>query len=335
MNGTTLDAAIRNSNLPGLAELLRLGARPDARDAEGLTPLMIAAGAGLPHMVNLLLTAGADVLAMDPRMGASALHKAAQSGNVDVVRLLLDGGAFIDHQSPVLGNTPLIDAVLHKQAQAVSCLLARGARTTIRNHWKQSALDMARYDGLDDIARLIEAKDAADAERVSGLSLIAAVKDGDLDCVRALIADGALLDEQVPVIGSLDDNYTPLGLAARAGHVDIFRALLAAGADPNRIIGLMYGTSLHDAVYFGHADIVRAIVDAGRSVPELNVQGPYNGLSALHDAVWHGHAEIVEALTGAGAALHLKAHTGLTPRGLAREYGYDDIARHLAEAEHA
>ena len=72
-------------------------------------------------------------------MGATALHKAAQSGNADVIRLLLDGGAFIDRQSPVLGNTPLIDAVLHKHEEAVWLFLKRGARTTIRNHWQQTA----------------------------------------------------------------------------------------------------------------------------------------------------------------------------------------------------
>ncbi len=335
MSGPPLDGAVRRGDLPGLIDLLRSGAKVDKRDAEGLTPLMIAAGAGRPHMVDLLLTAGADVLAIDPRMGASALHKAAQSGNVDVTRMILDAGAFIDQQSPALGNTPLIDAVLHKQEEAVRLLLKRGARTTIRNHWQQSALDLARYDKLDAIARLIEAKDVADAEHVGSLSLIAAVKAGDLDRVRALIAAGTPLDEQVPVIGSVDDNYTPLGLAARDGHVEIARVLLAAGADPHRIIGLMYGTSLHDAVYFGRSEIVRAIIDTRESVPELDVQGPYNGLSALHDAVWHGHAETVQALVEAGAALHLKSHTGLTPRDLAIEYGYDDIADRLAEAEQA
>ena len=49
---------------------------------------MIAAGLGQSYMVSMLLAAGADVLALDPRMGASALHKAAQSGNADVIGFL-------------------------------------------------------------------------------------------------------------------------------------------------------------------------------------------------------------------------------------------------------
>lgn len=301
----SLHAAIRAGDLPTAGELLRSGADPDRRDPEGLTPLMIAAGRGQSYMVSLLLAAGADVLALDPRMGATALHKAAQSGNADVIGFLLDRGAFVDQQSPVLGNTPLIDAVLHRQNGAVALLLARGARTTIRNHWDQSALDIARTDGVQGIVRLIEDRIDADTARVGALALVAAVKAGDRAAVERLVAAGANLDEQVPVVGSLDDHYTPLGIAAREGHIEIARLLLDAGADPTRMIGLMGGTALHDATYFGHADIVRLLAEprrGARALPELDAQGAYNGLSALHDAVWQKHADVAQVLCDAGAA---------------------------------
>ena len=117
------------------------------------------------------------------------------------------------------------------------------------------------------------------------------------------------------------------------------RALLDAGADPRRVIGLMKGTPVHEAAYFGHADVLRAMTEkprrAGAPAPELDAQGPYNGLTALHDAVWHGHGEAARALVDAGARLDLTTHAGLTPRGLALLYGYDDLARCLAKAERA
>ena len=331
-----LHAAIRTGDLPAASELLRSGADPNRRDPSGLTPLMIASGLGQPYMVSMLLDAGADVLALDPRMGATALHKAAQSGNADVIGFLLDKGAFIDQQSPVLGNTPLIDAVLHKHIGAVARLLERGARPNIPNHWAQTALDIAQTDGLDAIARLIEARTASDAERVDELTLVAAVKAGERAEVERLIAAGANLDQQVPMVGSLDDNYTPLGIAAREGRLEIARLLLGAGADPTRMIGLMGGTALHDATYFGHADIVRLLAEprrGARPLPELNAQGAYNGLSALHDAVWQKHPDTVRALCDAGARRDLRGHTGLTPRELALHYGDDDIAQLLAEKE--
>jgi len=326
-----LETPLRAGDVAAVTGLLRSGSDANERSPEGFTPLMIAAGVGPAQMVEILLTAGADVHTIEPRMGATALHKAGQSGNADVIGLLLDHGAFIDQQSPVLGNTPLIDAVLYKHTEAVRLLLDRGARTTIRNHWQQTPRQLARDEGLEVIAGLIEARDAADARRISALTLLAAIKAGDLNRVEKLVHEGASVNERAPTVGSPDDDYTPLGLAAREGRADIVRVLLAAGADPRRVIGLMRGTPVHEAAYFGHADALRAMTE--RVAPELDAQGPYNGLTALHDAVWHGHGEAARALVDAGARLDLRTHAGLTPRELALLYGYDDLARFLADAE--
>jgi ankyrin repeat protein len=333
----TLEASIRAGDLATATGLLRTGVDPNRPGPEGLTPLMIAAGLGQAQMVELLLTAGADVLAVEPRMGATALHKAAQSGNADVAGLLLDHGAFIDQQSPILGNTPLMDAVLHKHEEAVRLLLRRGARTTVRNHWQQTALELADYDGLDAIAHLIRRRDESDAEQIRALTLTAAVQAGDIAEVERLIGAGARVNERTPLVGGFDDDYTPLGVAAREGHADIVRVLLDAGADPRRTTGLMRGTPGHEAAYFGHADVVRALTEhpgpAAAPALEIDAQGSYNGLTALHDAVWHGHREAARALVDAGARLDLTTHAGLTPRALALRYGYDELARFLGQSE--
>lgn len=332
-----LEASILAADLAAATDLLRSGADANHSGPDGLKPLMIAAGLGQAQMVALLLTAGAEVLAIEPRMGATALHKAAQSGNADVIGLLLDRGAFIDQQSPVLGNTPLMDAVLHKQADAIQLLLDRGARTTIRNHWQQTAHELAQHDGLDAIARLIAARDAADAERVGALKLMAAIRAEDINEVERLIATRSFINERAPIVGSLDDDYTPLGVAARAGRADMVRLLLDAGADPRQVVGLMGGTPVHEAAYFGHAEVLRAMTakhaHADLAAPELDAQGSYNGFTALHDAVWHGHLEAARVLIDAGARLDLRTHAGLTARALAALYEYDDLARLLAEAE--
>lgn len=332
-----LEVAIQTGNLPVVLELLRAHADVNRPGSDGLTPLMLAAGLGEFHLTQLLLTAGATVQAVEPRMGATALHKAVQSGNPDVVALLLDHGAFIDQQTPILGNTPLMDAVLHKHEAVVERLLHRGARMTIRNHWGQTALDMARTDKLPIITQFLEARQRANDESVARLKLVAAVKAGDRQEVERLLAAGYPVDEQVPMMGSVDDNYTPLGIAAREGRADIARLLLSAGADPRRLIGLMGGMALHDATYFGHAAIVRMLTEKperpGAPAAGLQVQGAYNGYSALHDAVWHGYLDVARLLVEAGAYVDQKSHTGLTPHGLALLYGYDELVELLAEAE--
>jgi ankyrin repeat protein len=333
----TLEPFVRAGDADAVLSRLRDGADVNRRGADGLTPLMVASGLRLFHLSEILLTAGADVHAIDPRMGATALHKAAQAGDPDVAQLLIDHGAFIDQQTPIVGNTPLIDAVLHRHEATADRLLRNGARTAIVNHWGQSALEIARAEGLDAIALRITDHDRASAEQVAALSVLAAVKAGDMDRVRDLISAGAPVDEQAPMIGGADDNYTPLGLAARDGHLEIARRLLNAGADPRRLIGLMGGMALHDATYFGHAGIVRLLTaipePPSGSAPGLNVQGAYNGMTALHDAAWQGHPEVARALIDAGARLDLKDHTGATPHALARLHGHREIAKLLSDAE--
>src|SRR3546814_2477177 len=124
------------------------------RCAASFTALMTAACLGLPELVDQLLGTGADVNEVVPLMWASVLHRAALSGNPHIVRLLIDRGTFIDQQSPILGNTALIDAVLYRSEEAVQLLLRRGARTEIRNHWQQTALELAEAEGLEKIAGL-------------------------------------------------------------------------------------------------------------------------------------------------------------------------------------
>ena len=335
----TLETAIRAGGLASATELIRSGADVNQSTPEGLTPLMIASGLGQSQMVALLLTAGAQVLAIEPQAGATALHKAALSGVPDVVGLLLNHGAFIDQQGPILGHTALMDAVVYKQEDVVRLLLKRGARTAIRNHWGEKALDLARRDGLDAIVRLIEARDEADAAAIRAQPLVPAIMAGDLQDLKRVIALGAAVNERLPMVGSPDDDYTLLAIAAREGRADIVRALLDAGADPRGVIGLFGGTALHEACYFGHTEVVMAMTEgrerAGTQTSELDAQGAYNGMTPLHDAVWHGHLDAARALVDAGALLHLRTHAGLTPRELAVRYGYDDVARFLEEAEQA
>lgn len=335
----SLEVLIRAGNLSAVADLIRSGANVNCLAPDGLTPLMIAAGLGQLETAELLLIAGASVLAVDPRAGASALHKAALSGSADVVGLLLDHGAFVDAQTPILGHTALMDAVIYGHEDVVRLLLTRGARTSIRNHWNETALDLARREALNAIALLIETKNATDASAIASATLVPAIKSGDVAQVEALIQAGASIDARLPMVGSPDDDYTPLGIAAREGHAEIVRLLISAGADPRRRVGLFGGTALHEASYFGHAQVIRVLTEthklSGPQVTDLDPQGALNGMTPLHDAVWHGHENAARALVEAGARVDLRTHAGLTAGELAVLHGYHDLALLLSGVEEA
>jgi ankyrin repeat protein len=333
----TLDAHITSGDTVAALESVSAGADLNQRADDGFTPLLRAAARGDATLVIALLEHGADIHALDPRMGTSALHLSAQSGRGEVTATLLAHGAFIDLQSPALGNTALMDAVLYRSDEVARVLLDHGARTFIRNHWHQSALELARDEARPHVARWIEERDRADADARRAAALVTAADAGDAEEMRRRLEAGAAVDERSPVTGRVDDDYTALGIAASDGRVDLVEKLLAAGADPREPNGLMGGTALHEAAYFGHADVIAAIAASGnrpeRLPAELDTRGAYNGLTALHDAVWHGHEAAARALVEAGARTDIRTHAGLTPRELAVRYGYRTLAAYLTDAE--
>lgn len=72
--------------------LLDHGAEIEARDAQGRTPLFVAASSGSAQIVRALVLAGADVNARS-NSGATPLMLAASSGSLEAVTFLLAGGA--------------------------------------------------------------------------------------------------------------------------------------------------------------------------------------------------------------------------------------------------
>jgi uncharacterized protein len=335
---TALFAAVEANNLPVVRDLIMRGANVNQRGPLPYTMLMIAAGRGYVQITDLLLAAGADVHALDSTLGASALHKAAQSGVVDVARLILDRGAFINLQSATVGHTPLIDAVWAKKPGMVRFLLDRGAAITIRTHYQGSVWDFIGKEPRwtaggttpetegwgHSIREMLEARQKADDAAIQAQPLMQAVIGNNLGEVKRLIAAGADVNEQSPVVGGPNDGQTPLLVACFNGFTDIVRELVAAGANPRIVDYLLKATPAHKAAFSGHPGPLRILVDQG--LVELNAQGPYNGYTALHDSIWHGHAEALEVLLGTDARMDLRGFDGNTPLDLAVALGYDSMA---------
>jgi Ankyrin repeats (3 copies) len=100
----------------------------DARDAHGLTPLVVAASQGDTALVKSLLAQGAGVNATAAD-GRTALIAAAQSGKIDTVAALIAAGAHLDWSARGQG-TALNVAENTGQMQIAALLLASGAHST-------------------------------------------------------------------------------------------------------------------------------------------------------------------------------------------------------------
>ena len=123
----------------------------DAANANGETPVMMAALRGQLEITRQLLDRGARV----NREGWAPLHYAASGSGVEVVSLLLARGAQIDAESPN-GTTPLMMAARYGAIDAADLLLQRGADPKRRNQRGMTAADFAQGAGREALATRLQ-----------------------------------------------------------------------------------------------------------------------------------------------------------------------------------
>jgi uncharacterized protein len=129
-----------------------------------------------------------------------------------------------------------------------------------------------------------------------------AASDGNLEKARALIDEGAVLDEQS------NRGETPLILATLAGEKGVVELLIEKGA---AIDGRNAGgfTPLHAAAYAGDTAIADLLIVKGADVNDAQNK---SGVTPLFPAVEEDHREVAELLITEGADLGLKERHGFT-----------------------
>jgi ankyrin repeat protein len=128
--GAELMNAASTGNLAATKAALLVGARVNASNEWGSTPVLLAAQEGHADVVRTLLRAGA---LADGRGGAmTPLAAAALGGHTEVVKLLLASGAQTD-TSTETGEPALLLAVRMNRLGAAAALLEAGASLQVRN----------------------------------------------------------------------------------------------------------------------------------------------------------------------------------------------------------
>jgi hypothetical protein len=115
--------ASRSGNTSAVEAAVAGGMSADARDAEGMTPLMRATDA---KTASFLIAHGADVNAMDSK-GETPLIVQADAGNADVVKVLIKAGAQLDRRDPTYKMTALDRALSAERLGVVQVLRDAGA----------------------------------------------------------------------------------------------------------------------------------------------------------------------------------------------------------------
>ncbi|MBI3850565.1 MAG: ankyrin repeat domain-containing protein [Verrucomicrobia bacterium] len=299
-------AVLRSGDVRRLRDALDHGSPANARDAQGNTPLMLAAVYADSACVKLLLDRGAEVNVSNAA-GATPLMRAAF--DYEKLRLLLERRADINAQS-TLGNTALMLAARPANShRAVELLLAHGANPNATNNWGATAL-------------------------------MAAAASGDDTSVRLLLKHGANANAQ-PVVDHVafifGGGRSALMWAAYRGNTAIMKQLIDAGADVNGE-GFL-GTPLSQTAWANHTEAARFLIDRGAQV---NQAGHGDGYTPLHWAASSEQrdASLVKLLLSRGADPNLGGGENVdafmsvpqTPLMLARRRGETPILAALLAA---
>jgi ankyrin repeat protein len=246
--------AARNNDLAAVRTLVQKGADINAPEIDGTTALHWAAHRDNAEMVDLLLRAGANAKAAN-RYGAAPLSLACVNGSAAVVERLLKGGA--DPNTTLQGGeTALMTAARAGNPLVLKLLIAHGGNVNAKEDTKgQTALMWAAAaNNTDAIEVLIEggADLAARSRPTQALSpaepgdkgftaFTFAARAGHIEAAKTLLALGANVND------TLADGTSALVLATISAKYDMAAFLLENGADPNA--AAQGWTALHQLVF--------------------------------------------------------------------------------------
>lgn len=162
------------------------------------------------------------------RKGALSIFEAAAIGDVPRVQELLGDDASLANACAPDGFQPLGLAAFFRQPEVVELLLARGAdvRAVAQNPFRVTALHSAVADGGHAAVATMLVRAGADvnARQQHGLTpLHGAADSGDRLTVELLLEHGA------DPAATHDGGKTALDIAREKGHLDVIKAMEAAG----------------------------------------------------------------------------------------------------------
>jgi ankyrin repeat protein len=368
---TAFYLACLNGNTAMIDAFLRAGISPNAANPGGETALMTTTRTGKLDAIRLLLDRGADVNAKEGTREQTALMWAVLENHPDAARLLIEKGAHVDAQTAVV----IPDGTTGEPQGTSGDIGAHGpgiyrARAVPTPSGAMSPLLFAAREGNLPVARLLLDSGAKiDLPSANGTApLVVAITNNHIELAMFLLSRGANPNhadrfwKRTPLYAAIEmrnmdfTRESPLPLPDKADPMDLIKALLAKGADPNARVnttpvrGFMQGsanwvnfdgqTAFIRAALAGDITLMRLLLEHGAD-PNMKTNEGSTALMAAAGVNWvvsqtysRSNEEYLEAARlclEKGNDVNAVNTQGFTAMHGAANRGFDDMIRLLAK----
>ena len=240
----------------------------DGTDAEGFTPLIMAAHFGHAMIVQVLLQykANPNVSAND---GCDALLCAVQGGHIDCIKHLIRQKANVDPSTDNKGAiTPVYTAAQEGDAGIINILVKAKADVNRMVDGVPPLFISAQQGHTKCVHALIKAGADCNKKNSSNASpLFIAAQKGHASVCQVL-----LKENKIRVDDATETRTSPLQIAIQIGNLNETTMLLAAGAQMEWVDENGY-TALLTAAVYGDMEIVETLVKAGADIQKKDNRG--------------------------------------------------------------
>nr|CAD2200076.1 unnamed protein product [Meloidogyne enterolobii] len=275
------------------------------------------------------------VLTAVDHSGFTCAHIAAMKGSLAVVRelMMIDKAMVIHAKTKILEATTLHMAASGGHSRIVKILLENGASPEDENANGMTPLSLAAWNGHVPILACFDKKYWRRCSKKTGLNAfhVAAYK-GHSDFINEMIKHiQASVRSEPPTFNhfvvkefATEYGFTPLHLAAQAGHDSLVRMLLNQGVQVDAATTTMSIIPLHLAAQQGHIAVVGMLLS--RSTQQQHAKD-WRGRTPLHLASVNGKREMVSLLIAQGSNINVMDQNGWTGMHYATKAGHLDVVK--------
>lgn len=300
---TPLHMAAENGSAEAVCTLLGHGAAKNANDRglRGNTPLHMAIRAEHMHVVKKLLSAGADIDALNAE-GGTPVSAAAASASAEILRLLVQRGANVNAAPSMTRGTALHTAARCNRVGAIDVLIEAGADTEMLHDGRTPLHEAVRYSSCQAVVALLRhGCDKDERDEMGHTPLLSAIRTGSCTVVTALLTAGA---DVTPRFGV--EQHSALDWATVSNRMSIAETLVDHGADVNATTSAGL-TALHKASYTMPLNVLSTLVQMGA---RLNAKDEHGVTPLMTVTALGGCPSLVGDLVELGADVNAQDANG-------------------------